>query len=181
MTTYLTPPVGPRDHVFGSARARVTLVEYGDYECPYCGATYPLVKSIIRRLGPDLLFVFRNFPLWEMHENALLAAEAAEAAAAQGVFWEMHDQLFSNQSDLSSGALVRYAAAVVPDPMRWASDMQMGSLKARVQQDRASGDRSGVHGTPTFFVNGFRHDGGLDEASLLMALETAIESRTLGA
>jgi protein-disulfide isomerase len=181
MTTYLTPPVGPHDHVLGSARARVTLVEYGDYECPYCGAMYPLVKSIISRLGPELRFVFRNFPLWEVHANALLAAEAAEAAAAQGVYWEMHDVLFRNQGDLSSGALVRYAAAVVPDPMRWASDMQIGSLKARVREDRASGARSGVNGTPTFFVNGFRHDGGLDEASLLIALETALESPTLRA
>jgi protein-disulfide isomerase len=181
MTTYLVPPVGLRDHTFGSNQAGVTLVEYGDYECPYCAAAYPLVKSMLRRLGPELRFVFRNFPLWEVHPNAMLAAEAAEAAAAQGVFWEMHDLLFENQADLSGSALVRYAAQVLPDAMRWANDMQTRRFKARVRQDLASGARSGVRGTPTFFVNGLRYDDILDERSLLRSLETARESHALRA
>jgi protein-disulfide isomerase len=177
----LAVPVGPRDHILGSHQAPITLVEYGDYECSYCGAAYPIVKSLVRRLGPDLCFAFRNFPLREVHAHAELAAESAEAAGAQGVFWEMHDLLFENQNDLTCGALVRYAATAVPDAMRWASDMQERRFSARVREDSATGSRSGVRGTPTFFINGVQHVGAFDEVTLLFAIEAAHEARLLRA
>jgi protein-disulfide isomerase len=179
MFTQLTLEVGERDHVSGSNRAAVTLVEYGDYECPYCGAAYPIVKSVARRLGPELRFVFRNFPLRDMHPHAELAAEAAEAAGAQGGFWKMHDTMFENQGDLSGGALVRYAAGAVPDPRRWATDMHERRFNSRVREDLASGARSGVRGTPTFFINGVLHEAGYDEVSLLLGIEAALERRPL--
>ena len=175
MTTRLTLEVGERDHFLGSSRAPVTLVEYGDFECPYCGAAYSIVKSVAQRLGPELRFVFRNFPLRELHPHAELAAEAAEAAGAQGAFWEMHDLLFENQADLSGSALLRYAASAVPDPQRWAADMHQRSFNARVREDLASGARSGVRGTPTFFINGLRHDAAYDEISLMLAIEAALD------
>lgn len=181
MSNRLTLQVGERDHVLGSSRAPVTLVEYGDFECPYCGAAYPIVKSVARRLGPELRFVFRNFPLRELHPHAELAAEAAEAAGAQGVFWKMHDLMFEHQSDLSGGALVRYAAIAVPDPQRWVVDMHERSFNARVREDLASGARSGVRGTPTFFINGVRHDAAYDEVSLILALEDALDRGALTA
>jgi protein-disulfide isomerase len=177
MSTQLTLKVGERDHVLGSSVAAVTLVEYGDYECPYCGAAYPIVKSVARRLGSELRFVFRNFPLRDLHPHAELAAEAAEAAAAQGGFWQMHDTMFENQGDLSGAALVRYAASAVPDPRRWATDMHERRFNARVREDLASGERSGVRGTPTFFINGILHEAGYDEVSLLRGIEAALECR----
>ena len=181
MFTQLTLEVGERDHVLGSSHAPVTLVEYGDFECPYCAAAYPIVKSVARRLGPELRFVFRNFPLRQLHPHAELAAEAAEAAGAQGAFWEMHDMMFEHQSDLSGGALVRYAARAVPDPGRWVTDMHQRSFNARVREDLASGARSGVRGTPTFFINGERHDAGYDEFSLMLAIQEALDGNALTA
>src|SRR5580658_92965 len=108
----LTVPVGPKDHVQGSASAPVTLLEYGDYECPYCGAAYPIVKEVQRRMGSGLRFVFRNFPLGNMHPHAVRAAEAAEVMSALGKFWEMHDLLYEHQSALTEPDLVRYARAL---------------------------------------------------------------------
>jgi protein-disulfide isomerase len=132
-------------------------------------------------MGPELRFVFRNFPLRELHPHAELAAEAAEAAGAQGAFWEMHDMLFEHQSDLSGGALVRYAARAVPDPERWVADMHERSFTARVRADLAGGVRSGVRGTPTFFINGVRHEAGHDEFSLMLALQEALDGSALSA
>jgi protein-disulfide isomerase len=166
----LTPIVSDRDHVQGDASARVTLVEYGDYECPYCGQAYPIVKAIQRRLGAHLRFVFRNFPLREAHPFAEGAAEAAEAAGSQGSFWEMHDLLFENQEDLEGESLVRYAQRVVSDAERWVRDMNNRAFRERVDEDFKSGMRSGVNGTPTFFINGVRHDGSFDEATLEQAI-----------
>jgi protein-disulfide isomerase len=170
----LTRPVGDGDHVQGPATAPVTLVEYGDYECPYCGAAYPIVKEIQRRLGDRLRFVFRNFPITTAHPHAEHAAEAAEAAGAQGRFWEMHDALYEHQRALGDSQLEEYAGAVGLDVERWVSDMETQAQQERVRADFMSGVRSGVNGTPTFFINGRRHDDSYDLETLLAAIEAAM-------
>jgi protein-disulfide isomerase len=170
----LKPPVGANDHVQGSAKAPVTLVEYGDYECPYCGEAYSVVKALQERLGDQMRFVFRNFPLAQAHPHAEHAAEAAEAAAAQGKFWEMHDMLYENQDALEDEDLVRYARALKLDVPRFVKEMEAGTYTERVREDFRSGVRSGVNGTPSFFINGARHDGAYDLASLLAAIEEAV-------
>jgi len=167
----LQPPVGANDHVEGPAKAPVTLVEYGDYECPYCGEAYPVVKALQKRLGDQVRFVFRNFPLAEAHPHAEHAAEAAEAAGAQGKFWEMHDLLYENQDALEDGDLVRYAQALHLDVPRFVKEMEAHAYIERVRADFSSGVRSGVNGTPSFFINGARHDGPFDLGSLLAAIE----------
>jgi protein-disulfide isomerase len=165
--------VSDRDHAQGPAGAKLTLVEYGDYECPHCGRAYPIVKAVQKRLGTQLRFVFRNFPLSNAHPNAEAAAEAAEAAAVQGKFWEMHDLLFEHQDALERPDLLRYAADLGLDAKRFASELVGAVHRPRVQEDFRGGVRSGVNGTPTFFINGARFDGAWDEAGLLAALETA--------
>ena len=170
---HLTPPVNDRDHAHGLATAPVTLVEYGDYECPYCGAAYPIVKEVQRRLGDTLRFVFRNFPLAEMHPHAQHAAEAAEAAGAQGHFWPMHDLLYEHQRALDDAHLRRYAAELGLDEGRFDRELSGHAYAGRVREDVVSGARSGVNGTPTFFINGRRHDGSYDLKTLLAALEHA--------
>ncbi|MGA7870252.1 MAG: thioredoxin domain-containing protein [Candidatus Binatus sp.] len=172
-TAKLKPPVGANDHVQGPAKAPVTLVEYGDYECPYCGEAYPIVKALQERLGDQLRFVFRNFPLGEAHPHAEHAAEAAEGAGAQGKFWEMHDLLYENQDALEDEDLARYARALHLDVPRFVKEMTGHAQAERVREDFSSGVRSGVNGTPTFFVNGVRHDGPFDLRSLLAAIEEA--------
>jgi len=172
-TAKLKPPVGASDHVQGPAKAPVTLVEYGDYECPYCGEAYPVVKALQKRLGEQMRFVFRNFPLAEAHPHAEHAAEAAEAAGAQGKFFEMHDLLYENQDALDDEDLVRYAKALDLDVPRFIKEMKAGTHVERVRADFSSGVRSGVNGTPTFFINGVRHDGPFDLRSLLAAIEEA--------
>ena len=167
---HLTMPVGERDHVRGDRTAPLTLVEYGDYECPYCGAAYPIVAEVRRILGDQLRFVFRNFPLTEVHPHALQAAEAAEAASARGRFWEMHDLLFENQKRLRTQDLLRYAQTLRLDPEDVEGDLAEHTYEPRIREDVLSGARSGVNGTPTFFVNGVRHDGGYDAETLLEAL-----------
>jgi protein-disulfide isomerase len=170
----LTLPVSDQDHVQGSATAPVTLVEYGDYECPYCGAAYPVVKRLQERLGHRLRFVFRNFPLTTVHQHAEHAAEAAEAAGAQGKFWEMHDYLFEHQRALMDRKLDEYAAAIGLDMERFSRDTEGQVHTDRVRADFMSGVRSGVNGTPTFFINGYRHNGPHDFESMLEAIEAAI-------
>jgi len=169
----LTLPVGPRDHAQGSVDAPVTLVEYGDYECPHCGRAYPIVKEVQRRLGSKLRFVFRNFPLSESHPHAEHAAEAAEGAAAQGRFWEMHDALFEHQQALDDRHLVGHAAALGLDVSRFETELRGHAHKSRVREDFMSGVRSGVNGTPTFFINGVRFDDSWDPDTLTEALKTA--------
>jgi protein-disulfide isomerase len=170
----LSPPVSERDHVQGDAGAPVTLVEYGDYECPHCGHAHPIVKSIQHRLGRKLRFVFRNFPLAEAHPHARHAAEAAEAAAEQGKFWQMHDALFENQTQLGDEDLVATARRLRLDAQRIARALEEGTYTARVREDFRSGIRSGVNGTPTFFINGERYDGAwADEDSFVRTLERA--------
>ena len=169
----LTLPVGDRDHAQGPADAPVTLVEYGDYECPHCGRAYPIVKDVQRRLGSTLRFVFRNFPLAESHPHAEHAAEAAESAAAHGRFWEMHDMLFERQQALDDPHLLRYAAAVGLDAAVAGKELRAHTYKARVREDFVSGVRSGVNGTPTFFINGVRFDDSWDADTLTHALTAA--------
>jgi protein-disulfide isomerase len=155
----LTPPVSASDHAAGPDDAPVTLVEYGDYECPYCGMAHPIVKAAQRELGDQLRFVFRNFPLAEAHPHARLAAQAAEAAAAQGRFWEMHDILFEHQDALEPEDIIGYAKTIGLDVAQFKRDLEAGTYAKRVRDDFRSGVRSGVNGTPTFFVNGSRYDG----------------------
>jgi protein-disulfide isomerase len=168
----LTVPISERDHVLGSPTAAVTLLEYGDYQCPYCGAAHPSVKQVRRLLGDDLLFAYRHFPTTQIHPFAFPAAEAAEAAGAQGRFWEMHDLLFTNQDRLAPGDLLGYAQTLDLDVEPFASDLREHTFAARIREDFMSGVRSGVNGTPTFFINGVRHNGGHDSESLLAALST---------
>ena len=173
---WLTMPVGPHDHRQGPETAPVTLVEYGDYECPYCGEAYPIVKEIQRRLGDRLRFVFRNFPLPQSHPHAEHAAEAAEAAGAQGKFWQMHDTLFEHQQALDEAHLLQYAVALQLDTDRFGHEMTEHMYANRVREDFLSGVRSGVNGTPTFFINGVRHDASYDLETLLAAIEDAMNS-----
>jgi protein-disulfide isomerase len=169
----LTPPVSDSDHVQGPSSAPVTLVEYGDYECPYCGAAYPLVKELQRRLGDQLRFVFRNFPLTNAHPHAEHAAEAAEAAASQGKFWEMHDALYEHQDTLADQDIEALAEGIGLDVGRFDDDMVAQKFAARVRADFMSGVRSGVNGTPAFFINGQRHDGAYDLETMLEAIYRA--------
>ncbi len=175
-TASLTLPVSQRDHQRGPETAPVTLVEYGDYECPYCGKAYPIVKEIQRRLGDRLRFVFRNFPLTQSHPHAEHAAEAAEAAAGQEKFWEMHDYLFEHQRALDDTHLVQYAVALNLDKEIFIREMTEHVHANRVHEDFLSGVRSGVNGTPTFFINGVRHDDTYELETLLAAIEAAMSS-----
>src|SRR2546430_1514647 len=166
----LVLPVAKRDHIQGLIDAPFALLEYGDYECPYCGDAYPVVQAIQRQLGDQLCFAFRNFPLVNSHPHAEHAAEAAEAAGAQGKFWEMHDMLFENQNALEDEDLARYAKELSLDARRLVSEVAAGAHSARVREDFKSGARDGVNGTPTFFVNGVRYDGEPEVAALNAAL-----------
>jgi protein-disulfide isomerase len=168
-----------RDHIRGPRSAPVTLVEYGDYECPYCGKAYYVLKELEQRAGNLMRFVFRNFPLTTVHPHAERAAEAAEAAGAQDKFWEMHDLLFENHQALEDEDLTEYAARAGLDSTRFVRDMREGRYLNRLREDFLSGARSGVNGTPTFFINGVRHDGPWDLASLITAVEEAAKERRL--
>lgn len=173
----LTLPVNEdRDHTQGSAGAPVTLVEYGDYECPFCGAAYPIVKQLQARAGERLRFVFRNFPITTSHPHAEQAAEAAEAADAQGRFWEMHDQLYEHQQHLETEDLVGYASDLGLDVERFADELTRHIYAARVRDDFMSGVRSGVNGTPTFYLNGARYDDSYELEALSAAVERAAAS-----
>ena len=163
-------PVAGRDHIQGPIDAPIALVEYGDYECPYCGDAYPVVKAVQERLGDRLCFAFRNFPLIHAHPHAEHAAEAAEAAGAQGKFWEMHDMLFENQEALEDEDLAGYAEALGLDARRLIAEVGAGAHAARLREDFNSGARGGVNGTPTFFINGVRYDGEPEVEALLGAL-----------
>ena len=170
----LTLPVSERDHIQGSTNAVLTIVEYGDYECPFCGEAHTIVKEVLHRLGDKLCFVFRNFPLSKIHPHSRRAAEVAEAAAAQGKFWEMHDYLFDHQDALDDEHLWQYAAALGLDISRLDLEMSGGAHKSRIREDMLSGVRSGVNGTPTFFFEGVRYDGPMELESFLSAIKEKI-------
>ncbi|MDM0116582.1 thioredoxin domain-containing protein [Variovorax sp. J22R133] len=165
-----TAPINERDHLRGSPDAPVVLVEYGDFECPHCGAAYGVVKKLEQDLPDTLAVVFRQFPLVNVHPHAQLAAEAAEAAGAQGRFWKMHDLLFEHQDALAPADLMEYAAALHLVLKRFASDLSDHVFLSKVQVDMTGGLQSGVKGTPSFFINGVLHRGGHDEASLLASI-----------
>jgi protein-disulfide isomerase len=173
---HLVLPVGRRDHVRGPSSARVTLVEYGDFECPYCAAAYPAVEELLRRMGQDVRFVYRHFPITTTHPHAESAAEAAEAADAQRRFWDMHARLFEHPHRLEREDLVTHAGAIGLDLARFERELDEGAHASRVREDFMSGVRSGVNGTPTFFINDLRHDGGHDLVSLMLAVEHASEA-----
>ena len=170
----LSTAVSANDHVQGPDDAPVTLVEYGDYQCPYCGAAHPIVKAVQKRLGDKLRFVFRNFPLNQAHPMAELAAESAEAAGAQGKFWEMHDALYENQDRLGQELIESLVEQLQLDAARFEADLEERKFQSRVKHDFMGGVRSGVNGTPGFFINGARYDGSWDEEPLTAALLAAL-------
>jgi protein-disulfide isomerase len=175
----LTRPVGERDHSVGPSDAAVVLVEYGDYQCPYCGAAYPIVKRIQTELGRRLRFVFRNFPITNSHPQAEWAAEVAEAAATQGKFWEMHDGLYENQRSLGDEPFfAKLEAKLGLDVARIEREVSDHTHLARIQEDFSSGVRSGVNGTPTFFIDGVRYDGYPGFKPMIAALAEAEKSST---
>ncbi|RAJ81941.1 thioredoxin-like protein [Chitinophaga dinghuensis] len=169
---HLKNPVTQNDHSTGNPQSGRILVEYGDYQCSHCGIAFPLIRKLLRQYGDDLLFVFRNFPLQESHPAAVIAALAAEAAALQGKFWEMHDILYENQAELSADNILGFAATLHLDMSRFSQDWRSQQLLDRVERDLEGGLRSGVNGTPTFFLNGERYND-YDETyqSLAMLME----------
>jgi protein-disulfide isomerase len=171
--TRLRTDVGSDDHVLGPSGAPVTLLEYGDYQCPFCGKARWEVRRLLGAIGDRVRFVYRHFPLSQLHPHAVEAAEAAEAAGAQGRFWEMHDLLFENQDALDPPALLSYAEVLELDVPRFEQDLLQHRFADKVRRDFMSGARSGVNGTPTFFVNGFRHDGPHTAEALLATVEGA--------
>jgi protein-disulfide isomerase len=177
----LAPGVRDSDHAVGPAGAPVTLVQYGDYECPYCGAAYPILKTLLQRFGDRLRFVFRNFPLAESHPHAEHSAEAAEAVAGlsgNAAFWAMHDTLYEHQSALEDEDLSGYASAVGTDGAAVARALDDHTYRSRVREDFKSGVLSGVNGTPTFFINGARFDGNWpDVEQFAAALEAEAVAR----
>jgi protein-disulfide isomerase len=173
----LVPPLGPDDHLQGSEDARVQLVEYGDYQCPFCRRAHAVVSELVKELGPAMVYAWRHFPLTQAHPHAALAAEAAEAAAAQGHFWDMHNELFRHQDQLGP-RLPRYLATRLRlDLGRFDEDLRSGHLRERVRRDFMSGVRSGVAGTPGFFIDGRRHDGSWDLETLRHSLRARLEGR----
>jgi protein-disulfide isomerase len=171
MSTLLKIPVSKTDHSEGPDKAPLILVKYGDYECPYCGQAFPIVKRIQKFFKGDLKFVFRNFPLATAHPNAMAAAAAAEAAGLQGKFWEMHDLLYQNQENLDGESLLKYGEKLKLDMKKYKNDMAGQEVADRIAADFDGGVRSGVNGTPSFFINGARFDGDWSYDSLLNVLK----------
>lgn len=169
-------PVSASDHIRGSAQAEVTLVEYGDYQCPYCAMANPIVNLMEQNFGRSLRVVFRNFPMTEVHPFAAAAAEAAEYAGDHGVFWEMHDALYANQQQLGMPLLFAIAARLNLSQIGLRDSLARSAHADRIQSDFIGGVRSGVNGTPTFFINGVRHDGGFSARELSAAIENNLES-----
>jgi len=170
----LRAPVTDKDHIQGDPTAKCTLVEYGDYECPHCGHAHPIVKRIQKHCGKKLRFVFRNFPLTEMHPHAECAAETAEFAGAHKKFWGMHDALFENQESLGGPLYLKLTEELGLSPGALRVAMDSREFLPRVKNDFTGGVRSGVNGTPTFFINGKRHDGSFEYADLLGAIDSAL-------
>jgi protein-disulfide isomerase len=169
------------DHIRGSEDAPVTLVEYGDYECPYCGQAETVIRELLTSFGDDLRYAWRHLPLNDVHAHTQMAAEAAEAAGAQGAFWDMHDTLLTHQGELTAPDLGHYAEEMGLDVDRFWDELRRRVHAERVAEDVASADRSGVSGTPTFFINGRRHYGAYDLATLTEAVRAARERARLAA
>jgi len=163
MSTQLKPPVNKKDHIQGDPDAPIELLEYGDYQCPHCGRAYPIIKNIQKRLGKKLKFAFRNFPLTEIHPDAFNAAVAAEAAGQQKKFWEMHDIIFEHQRLLATENILMYAKETGLNMAEFSRDIQSDVFLNKVEDDIESGIRSGVNGTPSFYVNGKKYNGSWEE------------------
>lgn len=172
----LRVPISPRDHRRGGPNATVTLVEYGDYQCPFCAAANPIVRSLEARFGKALTVVYRHFPLIEVHPFAATAAEAAEYAGDHGLFWEMHDAIFSNQHRLSIQLLFALAGTLRLSQIGLRDSITRSMHADKIQADFIGGIRSGVNGTPTFFVNGVRHESGFSAPELAASIQTAMEA-----
>jgi protein-disulfide isomerase len=166
-------PINEHDHVIGPHDAPVSLVEYGDYQCPHCQAAWPQVELVLQQFGDDLRYAYRHFPISTIHPLAKPAAETAEFAGAQGLFWEMHSAIFANGHLLSGPTLGALASRLGLDVAELQEALDQGAYAAKVESDFAGGIRSGVNGTPCFFVNGQRHDGAYDANSLAAAIEAA--------
>lgn len=168
----LKPAVSNTDHAQGNLDADLVIVEYGDYQCPYCGAAYPVLKELMSQFGSQIKFVFRNFPLSEMHQYARPAAIAAEAANLQGKFWEMHDAIYENQRELNENFLMKLAEKLKLNIPQFEKDLESIKLAEKVDADFESGIMSGVNGTPSFFVNGKKFDGGAEDLIELLRENT---------
>jgi protein-disulfide isomerase len=167
--------VGPDDHIEGADNAPVTLVEYGDYQCPYCGEAYQIVKAIQKAFGKKLRLVFRNFPLNEAHPHAESAAETAEFAGANGKFWPMHDALYENQAQLGAPLYLQLAQSLGLPAAGLRKALEDGTYREKVRADFMGGVKSGVNGTPSFFINGKRHDASYDFETLSAAIDAALK------
>lgn len=168
--------VNDNDHIQGVEFAKVTLLEYGDYQCPYCGSAYPIVKRLQEHFGKDLRFVFRNFPLAQAHEHAVSAALAAEAAGLQGKFWQMHDLLYEHQSRLNTSDILGYGRVLKLDMTKFREDAASPKLLERVKSDFVSGEDSGVEGTPSFYINSQKYRGSYEYSALKESIEGLIGS-----
>jgi protein-disulfide isomerase len=173
----LAVPVNDRDHIRGNPQASVTLLEYGDYECPHCGAAHPVVERVLNHFGPRVRFCFRHFPLMQIHPNAEPASEAAEFAGGHRRFWAMHDGIYANQDKLGLPLLVALGENLGLDKEELVEAVAAQTYADRIREDFLGGVRSGVNGTPTFFINNRRHEGGYDYYGLV----DAIEERLVGA
>lgn len=170
----LQPVVNSNDHILGNTEAGIELVEYGDYQCPYCGLAYPIIKEIKKDFGKNIKFVFRNFPLTKVHPQALAAAIATEAAGLQNKFWEMHDLIFENQKELQREQILRFAKAVGLNMEQFKKDIEQKDLADKVEMDFESGIRSGVNRTPSFFINGEKYEGDWDGGQLYQYLRSKV-------
>lgn len=171
MTIQLKNSVDQRDHIQGIKTAPLQLLEYGDYQCPSCGDSYLVVKEVVRELGNDIVFIFRNFPLTDIHPNSFNAALAAEAAGLQNKFWEMYDLLFQHQGNLNDGDLFRFANQLDLDMVRFEQDIRNRRLSSKIEEDISIGLQNGVSGTPTFFINGEKYQGDWENGELIEYLK----------
>jgi protein-disulfide isomerase len=178
-TVRLNPPVGRRDHIQGYSHALVTLVEYGDFQCPTCGRAFPIIQQLQTKFGTLLRFAFRHFPLRQAHPQAEIAAQAAEAASAQGKFWEMHTLFYENQFALRKEDLIQYAEKLELDLEEFTSALEQKTFAKRVTEDFRNGVRSGVNATPTLFINGFRYEGMLDFDEISHSIQQEIDQEEL--
>ena len=170
----LNPPPNESDHILGDPDAEVVLVEYGDYECPHCRASHDILQQLLPRFGDRIAFAFRHFPLTEIHPHAEAAAEAAEHAGAHGKFWEMHNAIYLNQDAMGPALLIELGQALGLSEQSLREALANGAYRDKVRSDFMSGVRSGVNGTPTFFINGQRYEGSYDLGSLAAALGSAL-------
>jgi len=168
--------IRPDDHVQGSAQAPLTLLAYGDYECPYCGQAYYEIQDAQRLLGPALRFAFRNFPLTEIHPNALAAAQVAEAASLQGKFWEVHDALYEHQQELSPRTFLAFAEELGLDLLRFEQDLATARLIRRIERDLTTAEALQLQGTPSFFINGHRYQGLFADGALTLVLQQLLRT-----